>query len=666
MASAISVGDGTPVTLPPRTGRTADSAGDRARARRSPTPPATAVRRAATPCCCASRWSPSAPPARSSPRRRRRPWRSPSGATPWRPGCCCRSRCCAAAPSCAALDRRELRLAGARRAAARAALRDLDPVAELHHGGVARRRWSRPSRSGRRCISGLRGRAGRPPGLDRHRRRDGRRAAAHRRRPAGERRGAARRPARAGRRGVRRGVHGGRQRGAAQRLDDHLHAALLLGDRAAAARRLRRRAAGARRLRRRGLAEARRPSPPARSCSATRCSTRSCARSAPTVVSLAAAARDPRRGAHRRGLPRPDAAAAGAARGGAAARRAGAGHPRAAAAAPSPACRSSDARGAARPRWSSSAEAVRDDVLAACRAQTVEQLSAYDDSGAGDTAFAVDRVSEERLRRAGRRPAGAPGRRGRRRTHEADAEWTLLADPLDGTRPLAHQKRSAWVLLGATRGRTLGDLEVSVAVEVPTVKAGWADVLSAVRGAGARGERVDLRDGSRAPPCRSRPAGRPASSRATAGSRATSPAPGRSSPRSTTPCTGACWGRPAPARRRPSRTSTAPAAPSSSSPSATTGGPPTCARCSATRAGICAHPYDLAGWLVAAEAGVHVVRPDGGPLDAPLDLTSDVAWAAYANDAVRALVEPALQAELRERGLLPGVPPAPGCGTVAP
>ena len=43
------------------------------------------------------------------------------------------------------------------------------------------------------------------------------------------------------------------------------------------------------------------------------------------------------------------------------------------------------------------AEAVRDDVLAACRTQTVEQLSAYDDSGPGDTAFAVDRVSEERL-----------------------------------------------------------------------------------------------------------------------------------------------------------------------------------------------------------------------------------------------------------------------------
>ena len=70
------------------------------------------------------------------------------------------------------------------------------------------------------------------------------------------------------------------------------------------------------------------------------------------------------------------------------------------------------------------------------------------------------------------------------------------------------------------------------------------------------------------------------------------------------------------------------------------------------RAGICAHPYDLAGWLVAAEAGVLVAQPDGSPLDAPLDLTSDVAWAAYANEEVRALVQPALHAELAARGLL--------------
>lgn len=298
------------------------------------------------------------------------------------------------------------------------------------------------------------------------------------------------------------------------------------------------------------------------------------------------------------------------------------------------------------------AEAVRDEVLAACRAQSVEELSAYDDDVAGDTSFAVDRVSEHRLLElVGDLPVrlvaeGVP-------PQDVDAPWTLIADPLDGTRPLAHQKRSAWVLLGAARGEnpTLADLELSVAVEVPTVKAGWGDVLSAVRGSSTAGERVDLRTGERIPL-----AVRP--SRATGveqgyGSvarffpgareelaaiddaiarRVVGPArPGKAQYFEDQYCTGgtlvelavghdrwACDLRPL----------------------------------LGDRAGICAHPYDLAGWLVAAQAGVHVVRPDGGPLDAPLDLTTDVAWAAYANDEVRALVEPALHAELSARGLL--------------
>ncbi len=55
---------------------------------------------------------------------------------------------------------------------------------------------------------------------------------------------------------------------------------------------------------------------------------------------------------------------------------------------------------------------------------------------------------------------------------------------------------------------------------------------------------------------------------------------------------------------------------------------------------------------MAAEAGVIVTQADGRPLDAPLDLTSDVAWVAYANEALRGLVEPALQAELVARRLL--------------
>ncbi len=42
----------------------------------------------------------------------------------------------------------------------------------------------------------------------------------------------------------------------------------------------------------------------------------------------------------------------------------------------------------------------------------------------------------------------------------------------------------------------------------------------------------------------------------------------------------------------------------------------------------------------------------GNPLDAPLTVDADVAWAGYANAAIRAQIEPALSAALHARGLL--------------
>ncbi len=70
--------------------------------------------------------------------------------------------------------------------------------------------------------------------------------------------------------------------------------------------------------------------------------------------------------------------------------------------------------------------------------------------------------------------------------------------------------------------------------------------------------------------------------------------------------------------------------------------------------GLCCHPYDLASSLIAEEMGVVLAAPGGGALDAPFDLDADVAWVGYANTALRAIVEPALTAALRRRGLLAG------------
>jgi hypothetical protein len=49
---------------------------------------------------------------------------------------------------------------------------------------------------------------------------------------------------------------------------------------------------------------------------------------------------------------------------------------------------------------------------------------------------------------------------------------------------------------------------------------------------------------------------------------------------------------------------------------------------------------------------VIVTDPYGRPLDAPLSVDADVAWVGYANQKIRAAIEPVLQQELRARGWL--------------
>jgi hypothetical protein len=67
--------------------------------------------------------------------------------------------------------------------------------------------------------------------------------------------------------------------------------------------------------------------------------------------------------------------------------------------------------------------------------------------------------------------------------------------------------------------------------------------------------------------------------------------------------------------------------------------------------GICCHPYDMCTELIAREAGVIVTDERGGALRTPLTVEPDIAWAGYANDAIRREIEPLLHAALRKRGL---------------
>ena len=91
-----------------------------------------------------------------------------------------------------------------------------------------------------------------------------------------------------------------------------------------------------------------------------------------------------------------------------------------------------------------------------------------------------------------------------------DPAWTVIVDSIDGTRGLMYDKRPAWSLAAAApRGGTLRDVVAAAMTELPTTKQGLTDQLSGTRGNGVVAERIDLRDGRRAPiavqPSKARP-----------------------------------------------------------------------------------------------------------------------------------------------------------------
>ena len=64
------------------------------------------------------------------------------------------------------------------------------------------------------------------------------------------------------------------------------------------------------------------------------------------------------------------------------------------------------------------------------------------------------------------------------------------------------------------------------------------------------------------------------------------------------------------------------------------------------------HPYDVCTAMLLAEAGVVFEAPGGGVVDTRLDLTSPVAWVAYANEALAELARPVLRRLVEELGEL--------------
>ena len=322
-------------------------------------------------------------------------------------------------------------------------------------------------------------------------------------------------------------------------------------------------------------------------------------------------------------------------------------------------------------------ELIRAAVVEACERASLEELSEVERDGEGDTIYAVDRVGEEVLVEfferevASRTPLVliAEGLEGGRvvlprGASEDEAVWRVVVDPVDGTRALMYQKRSAWVLTGVAPNRgpstTLRDIELAVQTEIPLVKQHLCDSLWTVRGEGARAERLNRLTGERTA-LTLRP------------SRARTIAHGFAQVARFFPGARDLL---AAIDEEVVRGALGPARPGKAhcfeDQYLSSGGQlyelmaghdrfvadlrPLMRRALSARGlalGICCHPYDLCTELIAREAGVVVTDPSsGGPLSAPLGVEAEVAWAGYANEHIRRQIEPLLRSALGARGLL--------------
>jgi|SRR5579875_1089561 fructose-1,6-bisphosphatase/inositol monophosphatase family enzyme len=310
--------------------------------------------------------------------------------------------------------------------------------------------------------------------------------------------------------------------------------------------------------------------------------------------------------------------------------------------------------------------AIRDQVVRASEEMAAEQLSAIVAEQAGDVVFAIDRISEEVLLKQFARLAErwsfvliaeglsedgvAVFPRG---IDPAQAELRIIIDPIDGTRGVMYQKRAAWILTGVApnHGSQTGlhQIELAIQTEIPLVKQHLCDSLWAIKGQGAHGQRLNRLTGE-VRELVPRP------------SQATTIAQGYGNIARFFP-----GGRAAlaalddavvEALLGPVQQGRAQAF---EDQYISTGGQlyelmmghdrwladlrPLVPMLKQT--GLCCHPYDLCTELVAREAGVIVTNEHNQPLDAPLDVDSELAWIGFANVALAQQIMPHLQRLMR-------------------
>lgn len=313
-------------------------------------------------------------------------------------------------------------------------------------------------------------------------------------------------------------------------------------------------------------------------------------------------------------------------------------------------------------------DSIRERVLADRQGQSVEALSSIAHESKADTIYQIDKFGDGAIMDwfAREWPQNEPVEIVMEGLDEESCfprhltpdqtRWKCLLDPIDGTRGLMYDKRSAWTLAGLAPQKgpetMLSDIFVAAMTELPTTKQWRSDQISAVRGQGLQMNSSNVLDGTQHP-LQLQP------------STATDFRHGFS------------WF----ARYFPEgRTLTAQieerlweelvglGKDNSSTifddQYISTGGAfyellaghdrligdirPLIHACLDLEDALACHPYDVATALLIEEAGIIYEHPLGGFPDAPLDTTSGVTWMAYANPGLADQARPVLQKILRQ------------------
>lgn len=311
---------------------------------------------------------------------------------------------------------------------------------------------------------------------------------------------------------------------------------------------------------------------------------------------------------------------------------------------------------------------IRDHVIEGRRSLSTEALSSVASHSVADTIYAIDKFGEKAIREwfdthwprsepvevimeGLEEPLCFP-----HKTPPANTKWKCLIDPIDGTRGIMYDKRSAWALSGIApqRGEAtrLSDIIAAAMTELPTTKQWRADQVSATRGGGLVAEAFNVLAGSSSP---------------------VSLAPSRASSFRH----GFAWmakffpeGRALTAQIEEQLWSELVGIGRDASPTVfddqyiSSGGafyellaghdrmvgdlrPLVLPRLGLDASLVC-HPYDVTGALLLLEMGVVYEHPLDGFPDAPLDTTSAIAWVAYANTTLASIARPVLQRILRQ------------------